>query len=60
MKGSINPLQGVKVQPNLEPNGIDYLAEDKQGENPESTEDRGQDELQPGPNASMKGGVTLD
>lgn len=57
---TIIPLQCVKVQPNLEPNGIDYLAEDKQRENPESTEDGGQDELQPGPNASMKGGVTLD
>lgn len=29
----------------LEPDGIDYLAENEQRKNPESTEDGGQDEL---------------
>lgn len=38
-------IQLVKVQPHLKPDGVDYLAEDEQRENPESTEDRGQDEL---------------
>lgn len=34
-----------KEGPDLEPDGIDDLAEDKQGEDPESTEDGRQDEL---------------
>lgn len=50
----------MDYQPNLEPDGIDYLAEDKQRKNPESAEDWRQDELQPGPNTSMKGRVTLE
>lgn len=51
--------QCVKAQPYLEPKGIDYPADGKQRENPEGTEDGGQEELQPGPNAVMKGGVTF-
>ncbi len=41
----IPSLQRSKAGPNLEPDGVDYLAEDEQRENPESTEDGGQDEL---------------
>lgn len=41
----ITSLQHSKAGPNLEPDGIDYLAEDEQRENPESAEDGGQDEL---------------
>lgn len=35
----------IKTGPDLEPDGIDNLAEDKQGEDPESAEDGRQDEL---------------
>lgn len=35
----------ASLQPNLEPDGVDYLAEDEQRENPKSTEDGGEDEL---------------
>lgn len=41
----ITSVQHNKAGPHLEPDGIDYLAEDEQRENPESAEDRGQDEL---------------
>lgn len=41
----ITSLQPGKALPNLEPDGVDYLAEYEQRENPESTEDGGQDEL---------------
>lgn len=44
----------------LEPDGVDDLTEDKEGENPESTKDRCEEKLQPGPNTAMKGGVTND
>lgn len=48
-----------KTQPYLEPKGIDYSADGKQRENPEGTEDGGQEKLQPRPNTVMKRGVTL-
>ena len=35
----------VLVRPNLEPDGVDDLAEHKQGEHPEGAEDGGEDEL---------------
>lgn len=38
-------LQHREAGSNLEPDGVDYLAEDEQRENPESAEDGGQDEL---------------
>lgn len=41
----IASLQPGKLQSNLEPDGVDYLAEDEQRENPKSTEDGGEDEL---------------
>lgn len=44
----------------LEPDGIYYLAENKQRENPECAKDRRQDELQPRPYTAMKGGVTCN
>lgn len=42
----------------LEPDGVDHLAEHKEGKDPERTEHRGEDELQPGPDVSMQGRVT--
>lgn len=45
MGSVITSLQPGKVEPNLKPDGVDYLAEDEQRENPESTEDGGQNEL---------------
>lgn len=47
-----------EVQSYLEPKGINNSTDGKQRENPEGTEDGGQEELQPRPNAVMKGGVT--
>ena len=41
----ITSLLHSKAGPDLKPDGVDYLAEDEQRENPESTEDGGQDEL---------------
>lgn len=48
-----------KAHSYLEPKGTDCSADGKQRENPEGTEDGGQEEPQPRPNAAMKGGVTL-
>lgn len=56
---AVKGLIHAKDQLYPEPKGIDYSADGKQGENPEGTENGGQEELQPRPNAVMKGGVTL-
>lgn len=37
----------------LKPDGIDHLTEHKEGQDPESTENGGEDELQPGPDITM-------
>lgn len=37
----------------LKPDGIDHLTEHKEGQDPESTENGGEDELQPGPDVTM-------
>lgn len=37
----------------LKPDGIDHFTEHKEGQDPESTENGGEDELQPGPDITM-------
>lgn len=50
--------RNIEAGSNLEPDGVDDLAEDEQGKNPESAEEGGEEEFQPGPHSAMKGGVT--
>lgn len=44
--------------PDLEPDGVDDLAEHEEGKDPERAEHGGEEELQPGPDVAVQRGVT--